>query len=56
MGLSSGKVEGPKGHLPPDVYRLCAKFFSPVGCAEQVVDIPSYWAPFFTMIAITHPF
>jgi hypothetical protein len=47
------KVVGHDGLLPPNVYRLWAKFFSPVGCPEQVVDIPSDWAPFFTVMLLS---
>nr|TKW09091.1 hypothetical protein SEVIR_6G069600v2 [Setaria viridis] len=31
----------------PNVYRLWAQHFSPVGCPEQVTQIPSDWAAFF---------
>lgn len=35
------------GKPNPDLYGLWAKYFSPVGCLEHVVHIPSDWAPFF---------
>jgi hypothetical protein len=37
----------------PDVYRLWAKYFSPVGCPEQVVQTPSEWAAFFTVMFLS---
>jgi hypothetical protein len=37
----------------PDVYRLWAKYFSPVGCPEQVVQLPSEWAAFFTVMLLS---
>jgi hypothetical protein len=37
----------------PDVYRLWAKYFSPVGCPEHVVQIPSDWAAFFTVMLLS---
>jgi hypothetical protein len=37
----------------PDVYRLWAKHFSPVGCPELVVNIPVEWAAFFTVMLLS---
>jgi hypothetical protein len=38
---------------PPDVFRLWAKFFSPVGYLSQVVNIPADWAAFFIMMLLS---
>jgi hypothetical protein len=45
--------KNPKVSLPPDVFRLWAQFFSPVGCPAQVVDIPADWASFFTVMLLS---
>jgi hypothetical protein len=45
--------KSPKVTLPPDVFRLWAQFFSPVGCPAQVVDIPADWASFFTVMLLS---
>jgi hypothetical protein len=37
----------------PDVYRLWAKFFSPVGFPSHVVQIPTDWASFFTVMLLS---
>jgi hypothetical protein len=47
------EMKSPKVMLPPDVFRLWAKFFSPVGCPTQVVDIPADWASFFTVMLLS---
>lgn len=37
----------------PDLYRLWAKHFSPVGDMQQVVDIPRDWASFFIVMLLS---
>lgn len=37
----------------PDLYRLWAKHFSPVGCLEHVVHIPTDWAAFFVVMLLS---
>nr|TKV93953.1 hypothetical protein SEVIR_9G263700v2 [Setaria viridis] len=34
-------------NMNPNIFRLWAQHFSPVGCPEQVTQIPSDWAAFF---------
>jgi hypothetical protein len=50
--LFEGKKNS-KVTLPPDVFRLWAQFFSPVGCPAQVVDIPADGASFFTVMLLS---
>jgi hypothetical protein len=45
--------KNPKVSLPPNVFRLWAQFFFPVGCPAQVVDIPADWASFFTVMLLS---
>lgn len=37
----------------PELYRLWAKHFSPAGCPDMVVHIPSDWDPFFTSMLLS---
>jgi hypothetical protein len=48
------QLRQPKGPKPQvDMYRLWAKHFSPVGCPEHAVQIPTDWAPFFTFMLLS---
>jgi hypothetical protein len=48
-----GKLGLAKTNPLPDVYRLWAKHFSLVGCPEQVINIPTDWAAFFTVMLLS---
>lgn len=37
----------------PDVYRLWARYFSPVGKPDQVIQIPTDWEAFFVMMLMS---
>jgi hypothetical protein len=52
MALTNVVFSGaePVAKTPPDVYRLWAKHFSPVGCPPHVIPIPKDWAAFFTVM------
>ncbi|KAK8448081.1 hypothetical protein SEVIR_8G217501v4 [Setaria viridis] len=49
--LISGSQGSYKSH--PDVHRLWARFFSPMGSPEQVISIPNDWTPFFIVMLLS---
>jgi hypothetical protein len=55
MALTNVVFSGadPLAKTPPDVYRLWAKHFSPVGCPSHVIQIPKDWAAFFTVMLLS---
>lgn len=54
LGLSNGfgPISQPNKQCP-DVYRLWAKHFSPVGCHDYTVQMPPDWAPFFIKMLLS---
>jgi hypothetical protein len=55
MALTNVVFSGadPLVKTPPDVFRLWAKHFSPVGCPSHVIQIPKDWAAFFTVMLLS---